>query len=46
MFQNTHPHPKSPSQLTFLFKLNMTVITMTVNDATMDIIIWIQDLPS
>ena len=45
MFQNTlnPPPPKSPSQLTFLFKPNATT---TADDATMNVINWIHVFPS
>ena len=37
------PQKKSPPQM---FKLNATMITMTVDDATMNVISWIHDYPS
>ena len=38
----THTH-KSPYQM---FKPNATMITMTADDATMNVISWIHDFPS
>ena len=35
--------PKSPSQI---FKANATMITMTADNATMNVISWIHDFPS
>ena len=44
MFKNNlTPPPKSPSQI---FKPNATMITMTADDATMNVISWIHDFPS
>ena len=44
MFKNNlNPTPKRPSQM---FKSNVTMITMTANDATMNVISWIHDFPS
>ena len=46
MFKNnlTPPPPKkSPSQM---FKPNATMITMTADDATMNVISWNRDFPS
>ena len=45
MFKYNYPPPpkKSPSQI---FKPNATMISMTANDATMNIISWIHDFPS
>ena len=46
MFQNNlNPPPpkKSPSQM---FKTNATMITMTADDATLNVISWIHDFPS
>ena len=44
MFKNNlNPPPKSPSQI---FKPNATMITMTADDATMNVISWIHDFPS
>ena len=41
---NLNPPPKkSPSQM---FKPNATMITMTADDATMNVISWIHDFPS
>ena len=44
MFKNNiPPPPQSPSQM---FKPKATMITMTADDATMDVISWIHDFPS
>ena len=45
MFKNnlTPPPPKKSPQM---FKPNPTMITMTADDATMNVIIWIHDFPS
>ena len=44
MFKNNlNPLPKSPSHM---FKPNATMITMTADDATMNVISWNHDLPS
>ena len=45
MFKNNLPPSpkKSPSQM---FKPNATKITMTADDATMNVISWIHDFPS
>ena len=47
MFKNNlnppPPKKKSPSQM---FKPNATMITMTADDATMNVISWIHDFPS
>ena len=45
MFKNNlnHPLKKSPSQM---FKPNATMITMTSDDATMNVISWNHDFPS
>ena len=44
MFKNNlNPPRKSPSQM---FKPNATMITMTADDATMNVISWINDFPS
>ena len=44
MFKNNlNPPPKSPSQI---FKPNATMITMTADDVTMNVIKWIHDFPS
>ena len=46
MFENNLPPPpkkKSPSQM---FKPNATMITMTADDATMNVISWVHVLPS
>ena len=44
MFKNNlNPSPKSPSQM---FKPNATMITMTADDATINIISWNHDFPS
>ena len=44
MFKNNlNPPQKSPSQI---FKPNATMITMTADDATMNVISWIYDFPS
>ena len=45
MIKNNLPPPpkKSPSQM---FKPNATMITMTANDATMNVISWNHDFPS
>ena len=44
MFKNNlNPPPKSASQM---FKPNATMITMTADDATMNVISWIHDFPS
>ena len=43
---NTPPPPpkkKCPSQM---FKSNATTITMTADDATMNVISWVHDFPS
>ena len=40
---NPPPPKKSPSQI---FKPNATMITMTANDPTMNVISWILDFPS
>ena len=49
MFQNNlppSPSPKSPSQLTFLCSnQNATTNSMTANDETMNVIIWIHIFP-
>ena len=42
-FKRTYCLPLiSPSQLTFLFKSNAQLVTSTANDATINVIIWIQ----
>ena len=44
MFKNNlNPPPQSPSQM---FKQNATMISMTVDDATMNLISWNHDFPS
>ena len=44
MFRNNlNPPQKSPSQM---FKPNATMITMTADYATMNVISWIHDFPS
>ena len=44
MFKNNlPPPPKSHSQM---FKPNATMITMTADDTTMNVISWIHDFPS
>ena len=45
MFKNNlnPPPPKSPSQM---FKPNARMITMTADDATMNVISWNHDFPS
>ena len=44
MFKNNlNPPPKKSPQM---FKPNATMITMTVDDATMNVISWIHDCPS
>ena len=44
MFKNNlNPPPKSPSQM---FKPNATMITMTADDATINVISWVLDFPS
>ena len=44
MFKNNlNPPQKSPSQI---FKPNATMITMTADDATMNVISWIHNFPS
>ena len=45
MFKNdlNPPPKKSPSQM---FKPNATMITMTADDATMNVISWNHDFPS
>ena len=45
MFKNSLnlPPPQSPSQM---FKPNATMITMTADDATMNIISWNHDIPT
>ena len=45
MFKNNSPPPpkKSPSHM---FKPNATMITMTADDATMNVISWNHDFPS
>ena len=40
---NAPPPKKSPSQI---FKPNATMMTMTADDATMNVISWIHDFPS
>ena len=40
---NPPPPKKSPTQM---FKPNATMITMTANDATMNVISWNHDFPS
>ena len=40
---NPHPPKKSPSQM---FKPNATMITMTADDATMNVISWNHDFLS
>ena len=40
---NLNPPQKSPSQM---FKMNATMITMTADDAIMNVISWIHDFPS
>ena len=47
MFKNnlTPPPPKKKSP-TQMFKPNATMITMTANDATMNVISWNHDIPS
>ena len=40
---NPPPPKKSPSQI---FKPNATIINMTADDATMNVISWIHDFPS
>ena len=43
MFKNNlNPAPKSPQT----FKTNATMITMTADDARMNVISWIHDFPS
>ena len=44
MFKNNlHPPPQKSPQM---FKPNATMITMTADDATMNVISWIHDFPS
>ena len=44
MFKNNlNPPPPSPSHI---FKPNATMITMTADDATMNVISWNHDFPS
>ena len=43
MFKNNLNPATNPSQM---FKPNATMITMTADDATMNVISWIHDFPS
>ena len=46
MFQNIlNPTPKSPSQLTSVIKPKYNNETLTVDDATMNVIIWLYVFP-
>ena len=43
---NLTPPPPSPQKSPQMFKPNATMITMTADDATMNLISWIHDFPS
>ena len=45
MFKNKINSPQKTS-LTYMFKPNTTMITMTADDATMKVISWNHDFPS
>ena len=46
MFKIIYPPPKKSPSHSIMFKQNATMITMTADDATMNVISWNHDFPS
>ena len=46
MFENNFNPPPKKKSASQIFKLNATMITMTADDATINVISWIHEFPS